>query len=71
MTYAVGDEVQVAVPVGREKKAQWIPASISMVDPATDRVEVTFENQTRQRFALDTERIRPAEGRKEGEQWAF
>jgi hypothetical protein len=69
MAYTVGDAVQVLVPMPRHRQAEWISAAVSMVDAT--RVEVTFEDQTRQRFALDTERIRQAQGRKEGERWDF
>jgi len=69
MTYAVGDLVQVSVPMSRIKKAQWVAGAVSMVD--AERVEVTFQGGSRQRFPLDTDRIRLAEGRKEGELWAF
>lgn len=68
-TWAVGDPVEVIVVTKRGRQPEWIPATVTLVEPL--RMEVTFEGGSRQRFVIDTERVRTPGGVGEGEQWVF
>lgn len=68
MIYDIGDPLEVLTVSRRFKQPEWIPATVWFVGDGL--VEVIYEGGSKERFPVDTGRLRKA-GAVEGAQWVF